>query len=116
MRLKDKVALITGGTSGIGVAAAQLFAREGARVAITGRNRDRGGQVLGRIKDAGSDGIFIRADVSASTDCQHATEETVRAFGQIDILFNNAGVFYPHTAVECSEREWDEQIDINLKG
>lgn len=116
MRLKDKVALITGGTSGIGEATALLFAREGARVAITGRNADRGGQVVATIKQLGHDAIFIRADVSVASDCQRAVGETVRALGAIDILFNNAGVFYPQTAVECSERQWDEQIDINLKG
>src|SRR5437763_14281491 len=94
MRLKDKVALITGGTSGIGEATALLFAREGARLAITGRNSDRGSQVMAWIKDGGSEGIFIRADVSLSSDCQRVIEETLRLFGPIDILFNNAGVFY----------------------
>ena len=64
MRIKDKVALITGGTSGIGEATAILFAREGARVAITGRNADRGAQVVERIAQSGSEGIFMRADVS----------------------------------------------------
>jgi NAD(P)-dependent dehydrogenase (short-subunit alcohol dehydrogenase family) len=95
MRLKDKVALITGGTSGIGEATALLFAREGACVAITGRNAERGKNVVKRIRHEGGE---------------------AKAFGGIDILFNNAGVFYPQTALECSEREWDEQIDVNLKG
>ena len=54
--------------------------------------------------------------MSSAKDCRHTVDETLRAFGRIDILFNNAGVFYPRTAVECSEREWDEQIDVNLKG
>jgi NAD(P)-dependent dehydrogenase (short-subunit alcohol dehydrogenase family) len=130
MRLKDKVALITGGTSGIGKATALLFAREGARVAITGRNADRGAAVVAKIEDLAKthfsqtprevghplSSLFIRADVSSAADCQRAVDETVRAFGAVDILFNNAGVFYPQTAVECSEREWDEQIDVNLKG
>ena len=116
MRLNNKVALITGGTSGIGEATALLFAKEGAEVAITGRNRERGAAVLERIKEVGSDGIFLHADVSVAGDCRRAVEETVQAFGRLDILFNNAGVFYPHTALECSEKEWDEQIDINLKG
>lgn len=116
MRLKDKVALITGGTSGIGEATALLFATEGADVAITGRNRERGAAVIERIKQCGSDGIFLPADVSISAECRRAVEETVAAFGRLDILFNNAGVFYPQTAIECSEREWDEQIDVNLKG
>jgi len=116
MRLKNKVALITGGTSGIGEATASLFAKEGARVAITGRNDGRGAAVVARIKQLGNDAIFLRADVSLATDCQRAVDETLRAFRKLDILFNNAGVFYAQTAVECSEQEWDEQIDVNLKG
>ena len=116
MRLKDKVALITGGTSGIGEATALLFAREGACVAITGRNAERGKGVVKRIEQAGGEAILVRADVSLAADCRRAVEATVKAFGGIDILFNNAGVFYAQTAVECSEREWDEQIDVNLKG
>jgi NAD(P)-dependent dehydrogenase (short-subunit alcohol dehydrogenase family) len=116
MRLKDKVAIITGGTSGIGEATALLFAREGARVAITGRNSERGTQVVSRTKESGGKATFLRADVSSASDCQRVVEETMKKFGCIDILFNNAGVFYPQTAIECSEREWDEQIDINLKG
>lgn len=116
MRLGNRVALITGGTSGIGEATALLFAREGARVAITGRNGARGAAVVERIKGLGREAVFIPADVSSASDCQRAVDETVSSLGQIDILFNNAGVFYPQTALECSEREWDEQIDINLKG
>jgi NAD(P)-dependent dehydrogenase (short-subunit alcohol dehydrogenase family) len=116
MRLKNKVAVITGGTSGIGEATALLFAAEGARVAITGRNEQRGGAIVAKIKERGGNAFFQRADVSRIHDCQRVVEETVRAFGRLDILFNNAGVYYPQTALECSEREWDEQIDVNLKG
>ncbi len=116
MRLKDRVALITGGTSGIGEATALLFSKEGAQVAITGRNQERGQEVVQQIKQQGADALFIRADVSLSADCRRAVDETVRTFGRLDILFNNAGVFYPQTALECSEQEWDEQIDVNLKG
>jgi len=116
MRLKDKVALITGGTSGIGEATAVLFASEGAEVAITGRNEQRGAAVVERIEQHGGHAAFFHADVSIASDCLRAVDETVRAFGRLDILFNNAGVFYAQTALECSEREWDEQIDINLKG
>lgn len=116
MRLKDKVALITGGTSGIGEATAVLFASEGAQVAITGRNEQRGAAVVKRIEQHGGHAAFFRADVSIASDCRRAVEETARGFGRLDILFNNAGVFYAQTALECSEREWDEQIDVNLKG
>src|ERR1700739_875701 len=116
MRLKDRVALITGGTSGIGESTALLFAAEGAKVAITGRNDARGSAVVKRIPQNGGHATFIHADVSVASACQRAVDETLRQFGAIDVLFNNAGVFYPQTAVECSEREWDEQIDVNLKG
>src|ERR1700716_3027595 len=116
MRLKDKVALITGGTSGIGEATALLFSKEGAKVAITGRNQERGAAIVQQIKQQSGDALFVRADVSLAADCRRAVDETVRAFGRLDILFNNAGVFYPQTALECSEQQWDEQINVNLKG
>jgi NAD(P)-dependent dehydrogenase (short-subunit alcohol dehydrogenase family) len=114
--LTNKVALITGGSSGIGEACAVLFASEGASVAITGRNQERGERVRDRILRGGGKAMFIAADVRKFEECRRAVDETVKSFGQLDILFNNAGIFYPHTVVECSEEEWDEQIDINLKG
>lgn len=116
MRLAGKVALITGGTSGMGRATAALFAKEGARVAITGRDEVRGRVALHEIKSAGSEGIFVRADVRSSDDCRRSVEETLRAFKRLDILFNNAGVFCPHTVPDCPEEEWDLTVDINLKG
>ena len=116
MRLAGKVALITGGTSGIGEATALLFAKEGAKVAITGRNESRGHAVTARILEQGGKVVFIRTDVRKANECSRAVDETLATFGRVDILFNNAGVFYPHTTLECSEEEWDLQIDINLKG
>jgi NAD(P)-dependent dehydrogenase (short-subunit alcohol dehydrogenase family) len=116
MRLANKVALITGGTSGIGEAAALLFAKEGAKVAITGRNEKRGHAVTEHILKDDGQAVFIRTDVRKANECSRAVDETVRAFGRLDILFNNAGVFYPHTTMNCTEEEWDLQIDINLKG
>jgi NAD(P)-dependent dehydrogenase (short-subunit alcohol dehydrogenase family) len=116
MRLAGKVALITGGTSGMGRATAALFAKEGARVAITGRDEVRGRVALHEIKSAGSEGIFVRADVRSSDDCRRSVEETLRSFKRLDILFNNAGVFFPHSVPDCPEEEWDLTVDINLKG
>src|ERR1700751_910391 len=116
MRLDRQVALITGGTSGIGEATALLFAREGAQVAITGRNETRGHGVTAAILQSGGQAIFLRTDVRKAPECERAVRETVSSFGRVDILFNNAGVFYPHDTLQCSEEEWDEQIDINLKG
>jgi NAD(P)-dependent dehydrogenase (short-subunit alcohol dehydrogenase family) len=116
MRLENKVALITGGTSGIGEAVAYLFAREGAKVAITGRNETRGHAVTARIIESGGKAIFIRTDVRHAAECKRAVDATIDSFGRLDILFNNAGVFFPQTALECTEEEWDLQIGINLKG
>jgi len=116
MRLENKVALITGGTSGIGEATAALFAKEGASVALTGRNDERGHAVAEKILQNGGKAVFIRTDVRKADDCRRTVDGTVRLFGKLDILFNNAGVFYPNTVVDCSEEEWDLQLDINLKG
>ncbi len=100
----------------MGEATAMLFAKEGASIAITGRDEKRGHAVVERILQGGGKAIFIRSDVRRAAECQHAVNETLAAFAKLDVLFNNAGVFYPHTIVDCSEEEWDLQLDINLKG
>ncbi len=116
MRLEGKVALITGGTSGIGSATALRFAGEGAAVAITGRNVERGEQVVKDIVANGGEALFIRSDVRISKDCRQAVDQTLERFGKIDVLFNNAGVFHPKSIPDCTEEEWDETIDSSLKG
>jgi len=116
MRLEGKVALITGGTSGIGAATAKLFAKEGASIAITGRNSERGEEIVKDIVAAGGDAIFVRSDVCLAADCKRAVDKTLERFGKIDVLFNNAGVFHPRTIPECTEEEWDDTIDSSLKG
>jgi NAD(P)-dependent dehydrogenase (short-subunit alcohol dehydrogenase family) len=116
MRLAGKVALITGGTSGIGEATAILFAREGAAVAITGRSEERGHKVVEQIQSGAGRALFVRADVRVAEDCRRAADETLSAFGRLDVLFNNAGVFVANDTVDCSEEEWDEQVDASLKG
>jgi NAD(P)-dependent dehydrogenase (short-subunit alcohol dehydrogenase family) len=116
MRLQNKVALITGGTSGIGRATVLLFAREGAKVALTGRNELRGQQVVAKVEEEGGTAIFVCSDVRYSEDCRRTVEETIRTLGPVEILFNNAGVSYSGTVLECSEEEWDLTLDINLKG
>jgi NAD(P)-dependent dehydrogenase (short-subunit alcohol dehydrogenase family) len=116
MRLEGKVALITGGTSGIGSATAIRFASEGAAVAITGRNSERGEQVVSEIVANDGEALFIRSDVRSSEDCRLAVEQTLERFGKIDVLFNNAGVFHPRSIPDCTEEEWDETIDSSLKG
>ena len=118
-RLEDltgQVALITGGSAGIGQASAIVLARHGARVAITGRNEERGGEVVREIEEAGGEANFMVSDVRLAEHCRRAVEETLERYGRIDILFNNAGVYYPRTVPDCTEDEWDLTIDTSLKG
>jgi NAD(P)-dependent dehydrogenase (short-subunit alcohol dehydrogenase family) len=117
MKLEDRVAIITGATSGIGEASALLFAAEGAKVMVTGRDEMRGARVVAAIAAAGGIAVFAKADVRLASDCERVVAETLRAFGgRLDILFNNAGVFYPHNAIDCTEAEWDATVDSSLKG
>lgn len=109
MQLQDKVALITGGTSGIGRATAELFAAEGARVAITGRRAELGRQVADSIN-----GVFIQADHRRPQDCERSVSETMQAYGRIDILFNNAGIVASGTAENTTEQDWADTLDLNV--
>jgi NAD(P)-dependent dehydrogenase (short-subunit alcohol dehydrogenase family) len=112
------VAIITGATSGIGRATAVLFAREGARLVLTGRNETRGREVVAEASAArpGAEAQFLAADVRQADDCRRTVAAAISAHGRVDILFNNAGVFYAHNAVDCTEDEWDAQVDTSLKG
>ena len=116
MRFEGKVALITGGTSGIGAATAIRFAGEGAHVVITGRDADRGASVVAAIGESGRQARFVPADVRIAADCRRSVDATVDAFGRLDVLFNNAGVYVANDALDCTEDEWDAQVDTSLKG
>ncbi len=115
MKLKGKVALITGGTEGMGYSTAKLFLKEGASVVVTGRSKEKAARAL---RDLGRLGQvkFVRGDVSKASDARRMVETTVKEFGRIDILFNNAGVYLEKLAEDTSEEEWDRVLDINLKG
>src|SRR5260370_2034637 len=117
MRLKGKVALITGAGSGMGRAASVLFAREGAKVAAIDVAEASAAETARMIRSAGGDAISLRADVSDSEDAREMVEETVRAFGGLDVLYNNAGIEgEPGFMAELSEEAFDRVIAINLCG
>src|SRR5690242_13140396 len=113
-KLSDKVAIITGGTSGIGTATALLFAEEGANVVITGRRAELGQRVVENIQGRGGRGIFIQADHSKAEDCSRVVERTLAEFGRVDILFNNAGIVTSGTAETTSDEVWNETLAINM--
>jgi len=116
MELNDKVALVTGGASGIGKAIASLFAAEGASVTIADVNDERGKKTSSELKAKGGKALFVHADVSRRKDAEGAVEAAVREYGRLNILVNNAGIVVYKNLVDHSEEDWDRVLDINLKG
>jgi NAD(P)-dependent dehydrogenase (short-subunit alcohol dehydrogenase family) len=115
MRLKDKVALVTGGASGIGRATAELFAREGARVAVADYSGE-GSDTVKAIQTAGGEAIFVQVDVSDSGQVTKMVETAFETYGRIDVLFNGAGILYYGTLLETDEQAWNHVLSINLTG
>jgi NAD(P)-dependent dehydrogenase (short-subunit alcohol dehydrogenase family) len=116
MRLKDRIALITGGGSGIGEATALRFAREGAKIAICDVDEDSANRVAQSIKEAGGESMVITADVSNRSDVEAMVSRVVEHFGRVDILVNNAGINRDAFVKKMTEEQWDDVIRINLKG
>lgn len=117
MKLKNKVALITGAGSGIGRATALLFAKEGAKVVVVDYNEDTAKETVKMIKKSGGEAISIKADVSRSEDVQNMIRQTVERYGRLDVLHNNAGIEGQQASTaEYSEAIFDKVISINLKG
>ncbi len=117
MRLQDKVALITGSAGGMGKAAAELFAREGASIIVTDVVADAGEETARGIREAGGKAIFVKADVSKEDDVKHLVARGIDAFGSIDVLYNNAGIMPTDDGgvTNLSEAVWDRIMDVNLK-
>jgi len=113
-KLTGKVAIVTGGTSGIGQATALLFGEEGADVILTGRRAARGEDTADQIRQKGVRAAFLQADHSSLEDCERVVAETLRLFGRVDILFNNAGIVTKGTAETTSEEVWNETFAVNV--
>ena len=118
MRLKDKVALITGASSGIGKETALLFSKEGAKIVAVDLNEDAGNQTVKEITDAGGEAIFVKADISKAADCENMVKQAEEKFGKLNVMFNNAGIMHSDDgdAESTEESIWDLTMAINLKG
>ncbi len=116
MSLTDKVAIITGGSRGIGRAAVEMFAASGAKVVFTGRNQDAISEVESAIKEIGCEAFGVVADVSDSEKAHSVISETTVRFGKVDILVNNAGVTKDGLAIRMKDDDWESVLKINLSG
>jgi NAD(P)-dependent dehydrogenase (short-subunit alcohol dehydrogenase family) len=116
MKLKGKGAVITGGTIGIGAAIGRLFAHEGARVALIGRDGVRGEETCKGIRSDGGDCKFYVADVSKADQVEKVAKQILKDFAVVDILVNNAGIWRPGRVIDLDEETWDSVLDTNLKG
>ena len=117
MQLEGKVALITGGSSGIGKATAQLFAAEGAKVALLDRVEDRLHQTVAELREAGGQALGVQADVSNVEQMQTAIQKAGDEWGTINVVFANAGINGVWAALEdITPEEWDTTLNVNLKG
>lgn len=116
MRLKNKVAIITGAASGIGRASALRFAQEGARVVVVDWNPQGGQETVALVRAQGGEALYIEADVSRDADVRRVVETTVHTYGAVHILFNNAGIQVFGTLPNTSEADWHKVMDVNLKG
>ena len=118
MRLKDKVALITGGSSGIGRETSLLFAAEGASVVVVDLNDAAGAKVVDEIKAAGGKAVYVHADVSKAADCENMVKVAEQTYGKLNIMFNNAGISHADddNAMTTEESVWDLTMAINVKG
>jgi len=115
VRLEDRTAIVTGAGSGIGRAAACLFAQEGARVVVVDIDADAGARTQGEIEAAGGEAIAVTSDVTRAADVQRMAEEAIGHFGRIDILYNHVGINRPGSVTELDEADWDAVLTANLK-
>ena len=116
MRLNGKVAIITGAASGIGKATAILFSKHGAKIVVADIDMDGGQKTVADIQEEGKDAIFVKTDVTVSSNTEKMVENTINTYGKLDILFNNAGIAMRLPVAELSEEDWHRCLDVNLTG
>lgn len=116
MKLENRIAIVTGASRGIGWEIALGYASEGADLVVCARDEQRLQQLVGRLQESGRRAIAVPADVSREEDVARVVDRTVKEFGRIDVLCNNAGVNYTHAVDEMSSEQWDEIIAVNLRG
>jgi NAD(P)-dependent dehydrogenase (short-subunit alcohol dehydrogenase family) len=114
--LEDKVAIVTGGASGIGRATAMIFAREGAKVVVADVIPEGGYETVQLIKEAGNEAMFVKCDVSKAVEVEAMVKKAVDTYGQLDCAFNNAGIGMRKPTIDLTEEDWERVIGINLKG
>lgn len=114
--VRDKVVVITGGSSGIGYGLAQVFAEAGSKVVIVNKNKKRGKIAADSIKEQGGQVVSIATDVVSKNEVKEMYRQVVDMFGRVDVVINAAGILIRKMSLEMSEEEWDMQIDVNLKG
>jgi NAD(P)-dependent dehydrogenase (short-subunit alcohol dehydrogenase family) len=115
-RLAGKVAIITGGNSGIGQATAQLFAQEGARVMLAARREAQGQATIEAIRQNGGEASFVRCDVRSYAECENLLQQTLATYGQVDVLFNNAGIVPLGSVLETDLETWEDVLATNVSG
>lgn len=113
-KLDGKVAIVTGATSGMGRASAKLFAAEGAKVVVTGRNEERAKEVVDDIKAAGNEAIYVIADMSNMDDVKKIFDVTMETYGTVDVLFNNAGMLSMSPLMDVTIEEWTKVFNVNV--
>jgi NAD(P)-dependent dehydrogenase (short-subunit alcohol dehydrogenase family) len=116
VRIENRVAVVTGGSTGIGRATALLFGREGARVVVADYHEKGGRETVRLLEESGSRGLFVPTDVSNPVQVNAMVEKTLQSYGRIDILFNNAGVLFMGTVLDTGLEDWRRVMDINLTG
>lgn len=115
-KLEGKVAVVTGGTAGIGIGISEVFLEEGAKVVFCGRREERGHEVEAQLREKGGDITFVRADMTVTEDVQHLLDTAVATYGHVDTLVNNAGVMHPFSLLTMDmEKDYDAVMNVNLR-